>query len=67
MAAGDHIYVGKNNEVVEAELYKVKSIIKTPFSLVVRLRNVELRDSDHIMVSHVAGTHMISQGTNGVF
>ena len=55
-----------DNDVVESALYKGNSSSVKLFELVVRLRKVEIKYSSKIIATHVAGTRMIAQGTDGV-
>ena len=55
-----------DNEVSERALYKGKSLDKKLFGLVVRMKKLKLDYGCQIKVTHVAGTRMIDQGTDGI-
>ena len=63
---GASIILATDNEVAEAAIYKGNSSSEKLYKLVVWLRKLELFYSAKILVSHVAGTRMIAQGTDGV-
>lgn len=63
---GAQLFLFTDNSTVESGLYKGNSSSKKLFSLIVRLRKVEMEQGAHIVVSHVAGKRMIQQGTDGV-
>ena len=55
-----------DNSVVEAVMYKGNSSSEKLFDLVVHLRQAELQLPTKTLVNHIAGTRMISHGTDGV-
>ena len=55
-----------DNQVVESCLYKGNSSSPKLFDLIIRLRLVELEYGVKIIATHVSGTRMQSQGTDGV-
>jgi hypothetical protein len=63
---GSELFLFTDNSTVEAALYKGNSTSPKLFSLIVRLRKLELEFGAKILVVHVAGTRMIAQGTDGV-
>ena len=63
---GSQVVLATDNQVVESALYKGNSSSQKLYELVVRLRTVELRHSAHLFITHVAGTRMMSQGTDAV-
>jgi hypothetical protein len=55
-----------DNYVTECAYFKGTSSRPTLFGLVFRLRKLELHSGWKIHVIHIAGTQMISQGTDGL-
>ena len=53
-----------DNYVLESVLYKGNSTSLKLFKLVVRLRKVDIKYSCRIIATHMAGAHMIVQGTD---
>ena len=60
------ILFATDNEVGESCLYKGNSTSVKLFDLIVRLKLVEMKYGIKVWVTHVAGTRMQSQGTDGV-
>ena len=52
--------------MVKQDFYKGSSTSKKLFDLVLRFKAVKLKYGCKILVTHVAGTRMIQQGTNGI-
>ena len=63
---GASVLLATDNSVVERALYKGNSTSKKLFKLVLRFKSLELEYGCKILVTHVAGTRMISQGTDGI-
>ena len=63
---GTVLVLATDIEVVEATIYKGNLSSPLLFDLVLRLKTVQLRYSCQLIVTQVAGTRMISQGTDGV-
>ena len=63
---GTVVILATDNEVVEATIYKGNSASPLLFDLVLRLKAVQLNYSCRLVVTQVAGTRMIAQGTDGV-
>ena len=63
---GNVVMLATDNEVAERALYKGNSSDEKLFSLVVRMRKLELKYGCQLRVTHVAGTRMMSQGTDGI-
>ena len=60
------VFVNTHNKVVEQVTHKGTSSSKLLFDLVVRYKLLETRFGCRCFVSHVSGTRMIAQGTDGV-
>ena len=60
------VLLATDNQVVEACLYKGNSSSVKLFDLVVRLKLTELKYGVKILVTHVSGSRMQAQGTDGV-
>ena len=63
---GAELFLFTDNSTVEAALHKGNSGSPKLFSLVVRLKKLEMQAGAKILVCHVAGKRMIAQGTDGV-
>jgi len=63
---GSHLIMATDNQVVEACFYKGNSTSKKLYNLVLRVRELELKNSMKIFITHVSGTRMIAQGTDGL-
>ena len=63
---GAEVFFFTDNTTAEGAFYKGTSKNKKLFELVRRLREVELAAGCVIHIIHVAGTRMISQGTDGL-
>jgi hypothetical protein len=63
---GAEVYVFTDNFTAEAAFYKGSTSSKTLFDLVLRLRTVKMLGLIQLQVTHVAGSRMISQGTDGL-
>jgi len=63
---GAEVYVFTDNFTAESAFYKGNTSSKTLFDLVLRLRTIEMQGLVQLQVIHVAGTRMISQGTDGL-
>ena len=63
---GKEVYVFTDNEVSEAAYYNGSSKCEELFNQVLRLRKLEMSCHTRIILSHVAGTRMQEQGTDGL-
>ena len=63
---GAQVILATDNQVVESALYKGNSTSEKLYELVVRLRVAEMKYSGQLFVTHVSGTRMMAQGTDGV-
>ncbi len=63
---GCEVFLFTDNSTAESVFYKGNTPSKTLFSLVLRLRQLEMNGSLALQVIHVAGTRMIQQGTDGL-
>ena len=63
---GSMVVLATNNTTMERALFKGNSTSKKIFTLVLRLKKLELDYGCWILVTHVSGTRMISQGTIGI-
>ena len=63
---GTVVVLATDNEVVEATIHKGNSTSPLLFELVLRLKTVQLSHAFQLIVTQVAGTRMIAQGTDGV-
>jgi len=61
-----YLIMATDNSTVEAALFKGNSTSKKLFDLIVRFRFLELRTGSTFVVTHVSGTRMKSQGTDGI-
>jgi hypothetical protein len=64
--AGGEVYIFTDNFTAESAFYKGNTSTKALFELVLRLRTVEMLGLIQLHVIHVAGTRMMSQGTDGL-
>ena len=55
-----------DNVIVERAIYKGNSSSEKLFDLVLRFKKLEIIYGCSILVTHVAGTRMILQGTDGI-
>ena len=60
------IFLCTDNSTCESAFFKGNSESPLLFDLVLRLRVLCLEAGMKLHIVHVAGTHMISQGTNGI-
>jgi hypothetical protein len=60
------LYFFTDNTTVEAALHKGNSKSRRLFQLVVKFRKVQFQYGLHVIVSHVSGKRMISQGTDRI-
>ncbi len=60
------LFVFTDNSTAEGAYYKGNSSSKLLFNLVLRLRLLEMSGSLHLHVTHVAGSRMVQQGTDGL-
>ena len=65
-AKGIELFIFTDNSTAEAAFYKGTSSSIKLFDLVVRLKSLEMDHSCLIHFVHIAGTRMISQGTDGI-
>ena len=63
---GTDWFVFTDNSTAESAYAKGFSSSKLMFELVLRLRKLEMQQGCKIHVSHVAGTRMIKQGSEGL-
>lgn len=63
---GALVVLATDNKVTESCLYKGNAKSEKLFDLIVRLRTLEMREGAQIIVTHVAGTRMQKQGTDGL-
>ena len=63
---GTELFLFTDNSTAEAAFAKGSSLSKELFELVLKLRKLEMENSCKIHVSHVAGTRMIAQGSDGL-
>jgi hypothetical protein len=63
---GSSLYLFTDNSTVEGALYKGNTPSQKLFNLIVRFRKLQIECDAEIIFSHVAGTRMIAQGTDGV-
>jgi hypothetical protein len=66
MLNGASLYLFTDNSTVEGALFKGNTPSRKLFSLIVRFRKIQISCDADVIVSHVAGTRMIAQGTDGV-
>ena len=63
---GGLLILATDNQVVESALHKGNSSSEKLFNLILRLRKVEMKYAIKLLITHVAGTRMMAQGTDGV-
>ena len=63
---GAEVFIFTDNSTAEGAFFKGTSSSKTLFEIVLRLRKLEFQSKIKIYFIHVAGTRMISQGTDGL-
>jgi len=63
---GAEVFVFTDNFTSESAFYKGNTSSKTLFDLVLRLQTVEMQGLIQLQVIHVAGTQIISQGTDSL-
>jgi hypothetical protein len=63
---GSEVYLFTDNTTAERAFYKGNTSSKTLFDLVLRLRSLEMSGLLLLTVIHLAGTRMMSQGTDGL-
>jgi len=63
---GSEVFLFTDNSTAESIYYKGSSTSKTWFNLILRLRQIDMDGRIVLHVIHVAGSWMISQGTNGL-
>jgi len=63
---GLEVFLFTDNLVAEGAFYKGTSTSRKLFELVLRLRLLEMKAGFKIHIIHIAGTRMISQGTDGL-
>ena len=63
---GGTVVLATDNQLVESALHKGKSSSEKLFELILRLRKVEMKFEIKLLITHVAGTRMMAQGTDGV-
>jgi hypothetical protein len=64
--SGGQFFLFTDNSTVESALHKGNTPSKRLFSLIVKLRKIQLCHDCEILVSHVSGKRMIAQGTDGI-
>ena len=65
-AKGMELFIFTDNSTAEAAFYKGTSTSKKLFELIVRLKRLEVEHCCLIHFVHIAGTRMITQGTDGL-
>jgi hypothetical protein len=63
---GASMFLFTDNSTVEGALFKGNTPSRKLFNLIVRFRKIQMVRDAEIVVSHVSGTRMIAQGTDGV-
>jgi hypothetical protein len=63
---GSELFIFTDNTTAEGGYYRGNSDNRILFSLILRLRLLEMNQSLHLHIVHVAGTRMIQQGTDGL-
>ena len=63
---GIELFIFTDNSTAEAAFYKGTSTSKKLFELIVRLKKLEVEHCCLIHFVHIAGTRMITQGTDGL-
>jgi hypothetical protein len=63
---GGEVYIFTDNFTAESAFYKGNTSSKALFALVLHLRSAEMVGLIQLHVIHVAGTRMLSQGTDGL-
>jgi hypothetical protein len=66
MLNGASMYLFTDNSTVEGALFKGNTPSRKLFNLIVRFRKTQMEGDADVIVSHVSGTQMIAQGTDGV-
>ena len=66
LAAKAEIFILIDNSVGKAAFYKGNSTSEAQFNLVLRLWLLDMQGNIKLQLLHVAGTHMIEQGTDGL-
>ena len=64
--AGVELFFFTDNTTAERAYYKGSSTNEYLHDLVFRLKNVQMKYGCSIILSHIAGTRMIAQGTDGL-
>jgi hypothetical protein len=60
------MYLFMDSSTVEGALYKVNAPSCKNFHVIVQFRKIQVAHDAEIVVSHVAGTRMKAQGTDGI-
>jgi hypothetical protein len=63
---GTELFIFTDNSTAKGAFYKGNSSNRLLFTLILRLRSIEMGGQLRLHVVHVAGTRMISQGTDGL-
>jgi hypothetical protein len=63
---GASMFLFTDNSTVEGALFKGNTASRKLFNLIARFRKIQITHDAQIVVSHVAGTQMIAEGTDGV-
>jgi len=66
LLSGAEVFVFTDNFTAEAAFCKGNTSSKTLFDLVLRLRTLEMNGLVQLQVIHIAGTRMMTQGTDGL-
>jgi hypothetical protein len=66
LLSGAEVFVFTDNFTAEAAFCKGNTSSKTLFDLVLRLRMLEMNGLVQLQVIHIAGTRMMTQGTDGL-
>ena len=64
--SGTEVFLFTDNSTAESAFAKGSSSSKPLFELILRLRKLEMESQCRIHISHVAGTRMIAQGSDGL-
>jgi hypothetical protein len=63
---GSEVFLFTDNFTAEAAFYRGNSSSRALFQLILRLRRLDMGGSIILHVVHIAGTRMVSQGTDGL-
>jgi hypothetical protein len=63
---GAELFLYTDNSTAESAYYRGNSSNKFLFELIVKLRLLDMTSSLHLHLLHIAGTRMVSQGTDAI-